>query len=274
MAGVVGVLLVAAPALAEVETSRSGPVEARLTYERLEDDEGFLLDYSDLRIEIFREGRRVADHFPGPIQQNGRVWPGRVEGEKSIRVVDLENDGEPEIVLDLFWGGANCCFYSIIYRFVPARGRYLFRTFRPGHSFFYRLRRLAGDPRPEFVSSDYRFRYRYGSNPDTPGPIQIWRYDDGRLISVTRRFRRLIRRDAMKHLRSARRAKRRRENTRGYMAAYTGDKYLLGERRSAHRRLRRALRRGFFRARFGERPAGRAYIRSLKRFLRRKGYAR
>ncbi len=266
----------AGPAAAEVETARLGATEAELSYERMEGDDGFLEDIVDLRVRIFRQGRQVADHFPTPIQDNGRVWPRQqVEGEKSIRVVDLENDGEPEVIADLFWGGANCCFYSIIYRFDPASQRYRFRTFRPGHSFFYRLRRLAGDPRPELVSTDYRFRYKYGSNVDTPGPIQIWRYDDGELISVTRRFRRLLRRDAAKHLRSARRAKRQGLNTRGYLAAYTGDKYLLGERRSAHRRLRRALRAGFLkRQRYDFGPSGRRYISSLKGFLRRTGYSR
>jgi hypothetical protein len=61
---------------------------------------------------------------------------------------------------------------------------------------------------------------------------------------------------------------------RGVLAGYVADKYLLGQRRAAHRVLRRAARRGDLVTplQFGPKTA-RGYIKKLKRFLRQAGYA-
>jgi hypothetical protein len=86
-------------------------------------------------------------------------------------------------------------------------------------------------------------------------------------VDVTRSFRRQLRRDAARAYRLYRRYRRDDDvNVRGFLAGYAASKYRLGQRRSARRALRRALRRGDLA------PRGRAYIRQLERFLKRRGY--
>jgi hypothetical protein len=31
-------------------------------------------------------------------------------------VRDLDGDGEPEVLVDFYWGGVHCCFYTDVYR--------------------------------------------------------------------------------------------------------------------------------------------------------------
>jgi hypothetical protein len=85
-----------------------------------------------------------------------------------------------------------------------------------------------------------------------------------------------VRRDRGRLLRAYRSLRRRHEDVRGVLAAYVADSYLLGQRAKGWRFARRALRRGDLRGlgRYDDWPSGRKYLRALRRFLRRKGYAR
>src|ERR687891_1121536 len=76
----------------------------------------------DVRLRIIRLGRvrldarlpRVgcADPCPG--------W--RVVGRPAVR--DLDGDGESEVVVDVYTGGAHCCTHSLLYRWRPGGERY------------------------------------------------------------------------------------------------------------------------------------------------------
>ena len=116
-------------------------------------------------------------------------------GGGAVRVRDLDRDGEPEVLVDLYSGGAHCCFYTDVYRYV-ARSR----TYRPTVGYWGdlspRLADLGGDGRPEFRTGDDRFAYVFGSFAASAFPIRILRFDHGRFVDVTRHFPRLVRRDA------------------------------------------------------------------------------
>jgi hypothetical protein len=239
----------------ESQSASSGKVSARLSYR--EQDFG----YRDFRLEIRRAGRTRLDAAPGrPIGQGWRP----VE----LRVRDLDGDREPEVIADFYSGGAHCCAYSAIYRFVG--GRYVRRVVGWGNP-GYRLTGLDRDPRPELVTADDRFNYAFTAFAFSRAPIQIMSYDKGRLRDVTRRFPGAIARDAAALLRDYRRYQAN-NDARGVLAAYVADESLLGHPERGWSAIDRALRRGELSPRGTGYPVGKAYVANLRAFLRKAGY--
>jgi hypothetical protein len=276
-AAVLSALLVAvaaAPAAAApvTEVAGSGQVIASLSYDQSRQG------YANLRATLARGGRVLVsqalptgcDTGPCPVAPAYR-WAGR----RSVIVRDLDGDGEPEVVVDLFTGGAHCCTVSFVWSFDAATGSY--RRLR--HNWLdagYRLVDIGRDGSLELRSRDARFAYAFSSYAESYLPVRVLRFRAGRLTDVSRRFPRLLRADARGALRLYRRHRGGRINVRGMLAAYAADRYRLGGRRAARRTLFRALRRGDLGPAFAfdSGPFGRAYIERVDRFLRRLGYAR
>jgi hypothetical protein len=266
-------LLCAAPnahaALVE-EVVTSGQVTATLSYDKQKDG-----TYRSFRVKIVRAGQTLVDEglkdgcdkcFASPANQGA--------GEKSISARDLDGDGEPEVIASLYTGGAHCCVISTLYGFDATTGAYSSQR-RNWADAGFRLRDVGGDGVLEFVSADARFAYRFTSYAESFLPVQIFRYRGGRLVDDTRKFRKLLRRDAKRALRLYRRYRNSRTvHPHGFLAGWVADKYRLGQRRAANRTLRRELRRGNLhpRSEFSIGPAGRRYVKDLKRFLRKLGY--
>jgi hypothetical protein len=271
---IVVLLAAAPPATAKVveETVTSGSVTATLSY----DKQGS--QYDDFRVRIDRAGQTLVDEAANKGCKEGEpcgYFPGFIGGnEKSISARDLDGDGEPEVHVTLYSGGAHCCTLSTIYGFDPERGDY----HRLRHNWLdagYRLRDLDDDGRVEFDSRDARFAGAFAAYAGSWLPAQVYRWRDGKLVDVTRKFPKLVRRDARRAFRAYRRERDKEEvGVRGVLAGYVADKYNLGQRRAAHRVLRRALRRGDLDRDlpFDSPPFGRKYIKQLKRFLKRNGY--
>ena len=249
----------------ERRRASAGAVEAELSFRERE------YAYRDVRLRIRRRGKTVLD-APAPKLRCGPTCPGWTPGE--VRVRDLDRDGEPEVLADFFTGGAHCCTYSAIYRWRGDR-------YRRGTSWWgnvgYRIRDVDRDGRPELVSADDRFAYEFTAYASSIPPLRIWRYDDGRLDDVTRRFPTAVRADARRLYRlylSARRSSF--PEVRGVLAAYQAELDLLGRGDEGWRLLDRALVRGELGrgpSKDGY-PAGRAYLARLRVFLLRLGYER
>lgn len=231
------------------------------------------------RLSILRHGRirLVEVARPHPRARSGkRVIPFRLRSgieSKPLAVRDLDHDGEPEVLLDLFWGGTRCCLWTRIYRYDRLARRYVGRShFWGNFQDNYRLRDLDHDRRPEFVSADGRIA-RVISSYHYASPIQIWVYRRGRLEDMTRRFPGVVASDARKWWAVYLRERQvRRGWVRQPLAAWVADQYLLGRARRADRMLAAALRRGDLRGGAFDPPA-RAYVMQLKRFLQQNGYA-
>ena len=191
-----------------------------------------------------------------------------------LRIRDLDADGLPEVLLDLYSGGAHCCASTLFVHYDAATSAYRARRHGWGNA-GYSLRDLDRDGRPELASADDRFAYRFTAYVASFLPVRIWRYDGGRLMDVTRRHRGAVARDAARLWREYVRLRKQREvDLRGVLAAYLADKYLLGQSRDGWRRLNAALRRGELRGFGGPWPSGRRYLRALRLFLNRAGYPR
>lgn len=229
------------------------------------------------RLQIGRGGRlRFAEVVPPSRWDNpryARVIPNGLNA-RPLAVRDLEGDREPEVVLDLYWGGAHCCWWTRVYRLDRTRGTYVPRNHWWGEAKARsRVRDLDRDGAPEFVAADDRFMQLSYFSAD---PIQVWSYDDGRFRDVTRRFPRQIARDARRWWGAYPDYRRKKRWVREPLAAWTADQYLLGQRRKADRVLARAIRRGDLRGSrvWVERPRDpHTYVAQLKTFLRKTGYA-
>jgi hypothetical protein len=145
-------------------------------------------------------------------------------GSSMLKVADLDADGEPEVLVDTFSGGAHCCVTSRVLTFNGSGYSPLDTDWRDAG---YVLRDADGDGRPELVGSDPRFAAAFTAFAASFFPIQVLQVTHGAIFDVTRRFPALVRREIVT-LRKELRAARRTQDIRGVLAAYVADQYLLG----------------------------------------------
>ena len=260
--------LVAAPAATPVEVvdrAAHRGVVATFSYQRSGDV------VTEPRMRIVRRGRQLVDV---PLKRVGCGGCSTWRPAGVVRIRSLDGDAEPEVFVDLYTGGAHCCTYTLIWRFDGRRYR---KTLAWWGNAGYRLDDLDRRGRPELVSADDRFAAAFVVYAASSSPIRIWRYDRGRLRDVTRSFPGAVAADARvqwDNYLAFRRPPYR--EVRGVLAAWLADQYLLGRAGAGWRTLEAAYRRGELRygAKVDGYPAGRAYLRNLRAFLRAKGYER
>jgi hypothetical protein len=262
-----GVLLAPTAAAAprpHVERARSGPVQAVFSYSF----DAAKFRFTKQRLTIRRSGMTsFAAQLRQPPDGGLNAQPaGYFSHRRSISIADLDGDGEPEVVLDLYWGGAHCCWYTQIYRYVPEVGRYR-PTVHVWGNFSYVLADLDHDGRQELVTRDNRFSYVFGSFADSRWPVLVLRYRLGRLTIVTKSYRSEIARDA-NALWSAALKRPATKSNQGFVAAWAADECLLGHCALAFRKIDLLSRSGRI---HGERDRL-AFETRLRSFLRQTGY--
>lgn len=274
------VLCPAALAAHKDETATSGAVTATFSYD-YRVNRYHVPEFSNLHVTVDRAGQRLVDvPLDDQCTEPGcSAWPAEfgAEGGQSVVVRDLDADDEPEVLVDLYTGGANCCFFTESWRYDEASNTYIEKVLRPGLSFPYTLRDLNKDGVPEFRTVDYRFAYKYGSNADTPRPLQIFDWDAGKLVDVTIAYPKAAARDAASLYRVYLHFRKQKDaNLRGVMAAYLADSYNAHNSRTAWRRVIAAYHRGDLNRRFADEvgPFGKRFLRSVRLFLMKTGYVR
>ena len=251
--------------------SPGGDVAAQLTYDKKSD-----FEYEDMRIKVTRNGVTLLDALvPEPCDECPASPAGLGDAENpSLRLTDLNGDGEPEALVDLYTGGAHCCTYTQLYRYDAGTNGYR-RVKAAWGDYGYTLVDLDKDGKPEFRSADWRFAAAFTAYAASGAPLQIWRFDGARMRDVTRSFRSRVKADLKNWLRLYRQWRDHDETpeVRGFLAAYAADKYSLGQADSAFDLINAAYRRGDLNppAEFGG-PRGKRYISELRKFLRRTGY--
>jgi hypothetical protein len=143
--------------------------------------------------------------------------------DSMLKVADLDGDGEPEVLVDTFSGGAHCCLTTRVLTFDGTGYQPRDIAWR---DVGYQLRDADGDGRPELVGQDPVFAAAFTAFAASAFPPLVLRLDHGRAVDVTRRFPSIVTQDAKARLRDLRRA-RRGDDVRGILAAYVADQYLL-----------------------------------------------
>jgi hypothetical protein len=260
---------IAAPTQSERLTAQSGKVKATLTFEK-NTEFGFM--GKNIRLQVDRDGILRFDGTPksgsspnneDPEEGNSTIPYAYQKSPLTVR--DLDKDGEPEILIDYFSGGAHCCVYTLIYRYDADRETYEAINFST-RDMGYRLEDLNRDGRPEFVTADARFAYAFSSFAGSGFPLKIWNYKRGQMVDVTKQYPQRVRNSAYRYWTNVQTILREGQDreVKGQLAAYLADKYTLGEAEDGWKKLR-AIYKGDDRADFFEK---------LEKFLKETGYDR
>jgi hypothetical protein len=244
-------------------SAHKGAVKATLSFS----ERAYL--FEKIRVRIARAGRTALD---APIGRLG-CPDCRYARPVDVKIRDLDG-GEPEVLVDLYSGGAHCCMLTLILRWDPAAKTYR-STLGYWGNFGSDLADLDGDGHPEFSAFDERFVYTFTAYVYSVAPIQIWSYRRGKLVDVTRQFPAEIEKDAATILDTYRHDRGKKDaDVRAAVAAYVADQYLLGRPEEGNRLLDLALKRGDLgrgKSQLGW-PAGRAFVALLLNDLRKWGY--
>jgi hypothetical protein len=282
LASAVAALLLPAGAEAQertVETASSGVVTAELSYIKRSRGQGEFrfVEFRDFRVRMLRGGQVLYDKAIGkPCEQFCTPTESALTG-RHVGLRDLNGDGEPEAIVDLFTGGSSCCVLVFAYGYDAATNVYRRARLDTGGGFV--VRDYGGDGLLELVGDDFRFRGLFTCGACGSRPIRIWHYALTRFEVVTREFPAKIRVHARRMKRIYERVRHRRDApvfVKGALTPYTADLCLLDRCGAGFRLVRLAIRRGELnrRSEFDVAPHGAAYLRALKRFLRRTGYLR
>src|SRR3712207_1673767 len=103
------VLAPSAQAAPREEVAEAGNVRATVSYDCTGRDR--VSTCKDFSVRIARAGTELVNERIRPRPQEG-IARGRPAGTDIVTVVDLNGDGEQEVVVDLYTGGAHCCFYT------------------------------------------------------------------------------------------------------------------------------------------------------------------
>ena len=262
-------LLLAAPAaLATTQTAQSGDVTATFTFS------GSYPNFTGLGLMI-AQGSTVYYDEPVASKLCGTYCaPGFPSGNtSSVHVLDLEHDGQPDVVLDLYSGGAHCCWIEQIFSFDPGTMTYAMTQHDfgdPGEE----IVDLRHNGRYEFLTADDWFAYEFTDFAASGLPIQILTFSDRHFLDVTRQYPKLVARDASRWMKAFKSmAKQHYSDSVGVVAAWAADEELLGHVKLVNAFLAEQLKAGHLNSALSpEEPGGARFVAKLRKFLRTHGY--
>jgi hypothetical protein len=266
---VLGAFALLAPgALAATQTATGGAVTATFTFT------GTFPSFSGLHLTIAQSGSVLYDQ-PVASKACGSICAPLATGAKtsSVHVIDIDHTGQPNVVLDLYTGGAHCCSVEQVFTFDPGTMTYAMteRDFGdPGA----RIEDLNHDGRFEFVTADDAFAYAFTDFAASGLPLQIFTFTGSRFQDVTSHYPALIRKDATTWLKAFKgMARDHYTDSVGVIAAWAADEYRLGKSAAANRYLHQQAKAGHFNTPLAPNgPQGQKFVARLQRFLRRHGY--
>ena len=275
-------LVVPASAAAQertVETATAGDVTAELSYVKRQRGSGQFRfeEFRDFRVLVRRAGQVLYDKPIGKPCERFCTPTESALTRKHVGLRDLNGDGEPEAIVDLFTGGSSCCVFVYAFGFDPTANVYRRARLDTGGGFV--VRDSGGDRVLELVGDDFRFRGLFTCGACGSRPIRIWHYGLTRFEVATPSFPARIRTHARRMKRIYERVRHRKDApvfVKGALTPFAADLCLLDRCGAGFRLVRLAIRRGELKRRsdFDVSPHGAAYLSALKRFLRRTGYLR
>ena len=243
---------------------------ATLTYTPLGGEQ-----FKNVRLTVARNGSQMLDQDLGTLCDLC-AGAGPLAGGAAVRVTNLDGaaNPEPEVVVDLWTGGVNCCGVTVFYRLTDDGTAYRGLVHDFGRV-LYRPLDLNSDGVPELITADESFDEAFTAPPLSGEPLQILDYDRGALRDVTRLYPARIRHDASLWRRSVVHQKHTREgDLRGLLAPYVADECLLGRCSVGLRLVHKLQSAGYLSGRHAllPTPRGARYVQALRRLLRRGHY--
>jgi hypothetical protein len=234
-----------------------------LTVERQSRGSGFFV-FRKLHLVVRSHGKVVVDRR---LCTALRCGPG---SHHSLALRDVWGDAAAEAVVDVYTGGAHCCF-DVLVAFTNGslRGKLVEHNFGdPGYSVVRR------DGAAQFETADDRFAYAFTAFAASGLPVQVLALSPkGRFADVTSTRLDLVRKDIAQWW-GAYVAERGKPNgdIRGVLAAWCADQYRLGQGPKCRAELERALRKGWAGKAGDIWPAGAKYVAAVQRSLHTWGY--
>jgi hypothetical protein len=259
---------VAPAALATTQTASRGAVTATFTYS------GHYPNYSKLHLRIAQSGSVLYDQAVHSKVCGKYCAPGATGSKaSSVQIIDLDDIGQPNVILSLYTGGAHCCSVQQIYTFDPGTMTYGVTEHDfgdPGAQ----IEDLNHDGHSEFVTADDRFAYAFTDFAASGLPLQILTFTGSRFQDVTDNYPALIRKDAATWLKAFKHVNHGHDiDSTGVIAAWAADEYRLGNSAMANTYLVAQAKAGHLKSPLGASvPQGQKFVAALERFLRRHGY--
>ena len=189
---------------------------------------------------------------------------------KVIHIVHLTRSGPPSVVLDLYSGGAHCCFVEQVYSLTSHshmvhKAEYNFGN--PG----VQLVKLTANDSYDFLSANNAFAYAFTDFAASGMPIEILSFSRGTFHNVTLSFPSLIRKDAAQWMKAFKsQASTHYQDSVGVVAAWAADEDMLGHSRAVAQFLTAQAKAGHLNSAIL--PSDQKYVVELQRFLRKHGY--
>jgi hypothetical protein len=256
------------PAGATTQTLRSRDITVAYTYH------GSPPLSRDSRLKISEHGTVIYDQAVTSKWCGTECSPNIIaRTRKVIHIVQLGRTGAPSVVLDLYSGGAHCCFVEQVYSLRASSNDVTKAEYNFGNPGV-KLAQLTPNGSYEFLSADNDFAYAFTDYAASGMPIRVLSFSHDAFDNVTLSFPRLIRKDAAQWMRAFQsQASTHYQDSVGVVAAWAADEDMLGHSSGVARFLSAQARAGHLNSALNPiTPSNYKYVRALQAFLRKHGY--
>jgi hypothetical protein len=264
----VSLFVLTLPAVGATQTARSKDLIVTYTYR------GTPPLSSHSRLKISEGGKLVYNQIVTSQWCGSECSPNIIARDrKVVHIVRLDGSARPSVVLDLYSGGAHCCFVEQVFSLakdsqVVHKAEYNFGN--PG----VRLVKLKAGRGYDFLSANNDFAYEFTDFAASGMPIEIFNFSNDAFHNVTLSFPNLIRSDAAQWMKTFRsQASTHYQDSVGFVAAWAADEDMLGHSAAVSRFLAAQAKAGHLNSALTPiTPSDQKYVVALQDFLRKHHY--
>ncbi len=197
------------------EVISSGKIKVLVNYIPYDLNNPEISGYNNLSYHIFYNNKKELE------EQQFTQYTGEVS------LIDLDNNGTDEVIVQVFSGGAHCCTNHIIYTWKNNQFMKTETGELDGNGGYFED--IDQDKNYEFVTYDNSFLYQFSSYAGSFPPTLIFQFKQGNFIEVTRNYPTVLRRTLQKMSEAVRQSQAENGEINGILAGYVAQKILLGE---------------------------------------------
>ncbi len=115
-----------------------------------------------------------------------------------IKEYDLDRNGEKEILMELYSGGAHCCTFLVAARIINNKFNIL-DTIYWGNS-HYSINDINDDGNSEISGINDMFAYAFTNYAESEYPVLVYGFENNKFKDITKNFPKIIEEDLKEHL--------------------------------------------------------------------------